>query len=165
MKNLKEKKLDQTIADLAKTRPFFGICLGLQLAVIEYARHVVGLEQATSLEFDADATDPVIHLMHTQQHIKNLGGSMRLGSYPCTLIENSLAHRIYQNTEIHERHRHRYEVNLEYIERLEKHGLTFSGQSPDGQLIEMIEVLEDHDDVQEVFANFDLPDEVLNELQ
>jgi CTP synthase len=122
--------------------PFFGICLGLQLAVIEFARHVAGITQATSLEFDTETTDPVIHLMSTQQNVTNLGGSMRLGSYPCRLQTGSLAHHIYQNEEIHERHRHRYEVNLDYVDRLSTKGLVFSGRSPDGQLIEMIEVSE-----------------------
>lgn len=122
--------------------PFFGICLGLQLAVIEFARHVAGITQATSLEFDTEAIDPVIHLMSTQQNVTHLGGSMRLGSYPCRLQMGTLAHHIYQNEEIHERHRHRYEVNLDYVDRLSKKGLVFSGRSPDGQLIEMIEVSE-----------------------
>jgi CTP synthase len=123
--------------------PFFGICFGLQLAVIEYARHVAGLPGATSEEFDATAPVQVIHFMETQKHILKKGGTMRLGSYACMLKEGSLAERIYGVNEIVERHRHRYEVNNAYREQLEKAGLIFSGLSPNGELVEMIE-LKDH---------------------
>ena len=120
--------------------PFFGICLGLQLAVIEYARHVAQISQATSMEFAPEAHDQVIHLMEAQHHIEHLGGSMRLGSYPCVLIEGSKAHEIYQKCEIEERHRHRYEVNNHYREALLSSGLVISGTSPDGELVEMVEI-------------------------
>ena len=123
--------------------PFFGICLGLQVAVIEFARHVCGLENATSIEFDKDAEHPVIHLMPSQHAVTKKGGSMRLGAYPCALTPGSLAARVYGAAEVSERHRHRFEVNNLYRETIESHGLRFSGQSPDGHLVEMIE-LPDH---------------------
>jgi CTP synthase len=120
--------------------PFFGICLGLQLAVIEYARHVAQISQATSMEFAPEAHNQVIHLMEAQHHIEHLGGSMRLGSYPCILEEGSKAHTIYGSLEIEERHRHRYEVNNSYRDDLISAGLVISGTSPDGELVEMIEI-------------------------
>lgn len=120
--------------------PFFGICLGLQLAVIEYARHVAKINQATSAEFAPEARDQVIHLMDEQKGVEQLGGSMRLGSYPCLLKEGSLAHMIYGTLTIDERHRHRYEVNNHYRAALEDAGLVISGTSPDGSLVEMIEI-------------------------
>ncbi len=123
--------------------PFFGICLGLQLAVIEYARHVADITRATSVEFSAETRSPVIHLMETQKEVEKLGGSMRLGAYPCLLIEGSKAHDIYGTTMISERHRHRYEVNNDYREQLHQAGLVISGTSPDGELVEMVE-LADH---------------------
>ena len=123
--------------------PFFGICLGLQLAVIEYARHVAQISQATSMEFAPEAHNQVIHLMEAQHHIEHLGGSMRLGSYPCILEEGSKAHSIYGTLEIEERHRHRYEVNNSYRDNLISAGLVISGTSPDGELVEMIEI-DDH---------------------
>jgi CTP synthase len=120
--------------------PFFGICLGLQCAMIEMGRHLVGLERAGSAEFDADSPHPVIHLMETQKGIKNLGGTMRLGSWPCVIGKGTLAERCYQRAEINERHRHRYEVNNEYRARFEEHGVVFSGTSPDGSLVEILEL-------------------------
>lgn len=123
--------------------PFFGICLGLQLAVIEYARHVADITRATSVEFSAETRSPIIHLMETQKEVEKLGGSMRLGAYPCLLIEGSKAHDIYGTTMISERHRHRYEVNNDYREQLHQAGLVISGTSPDGELVEMVE-LADH---------------------
>ncbi len=123
--------------------PFLGICLGLQCAMIEIGRSLAGLERAGSAEFDADTPHPVIHLMETQKGIKNLGGTMRLGSWPCRITESSLAHRCYGQDEIAERHRHRYEVNNDYLERFEDIGVVFSGASPDGQLVEIME-LPDH---------------------
>ncbi len=120
--------------------PFLGLCLGLQIAVIEYARHVAGIESATSEEFDSDAKDPVIHIMESQKHVNKKGASMRLGAYPCALKEGSLAQRLYQSDEVSERHRHRYEVNNAYRDLLTEKGLLFSGQSPDGELVEMIEL-------------------------
>ena len=120
--------------------PFFGICLGLQMAVIEYARTVLGLNKANSTEVSSETPDPVIALMSEQEGIEDLGGTMRLGSYPCKLAEGSLARRLYGQELIHERHRHRYEVNNHYRERLSEAGLRFSGTSPDEVLVEMIEV-------------------------
>ena len=120
--------------------PFFGICLGLQIAVIEYARNVVGITGATSEEFDPAAADQVIHMMEHQKSVVRKGGSMRLGAYPCNLTPGSLAHQIYGVDTIQERHRHRFEVNNAYRNRLSAAGLVFSGLSPDGELVEMIEL-------------------------
>jgi len=122
--------------------PFFGICLGLQMAIIDYARNVVGIEHATSEEFKPKAEHRVIHIMEDQKHIKQKGGSMRLGAYPCVLKDGSRVKEIYGQTEISERHRHRYEVNNSYREALEKAGLQFSGLSPDEHLAEIIELPE-----------------------
>lgn len=123
--------------------PFFGICLGLQCAVIETARNLCDFEDANSLEFNQDSKHPVIHLMASQKSIKEKGGSMRLGAWPCILSEDSQTARIYAKKTIEERHRHRYEVNTEYREKLEEAGLKFTGLSPDGDLVEIIE-REDH---------------------
>ncbi len=120
--------------------PFFGICLGMQIAVIEFARNVLGLQGAHSTEFVPEAEDPVVHLMEDQRDIEHKGGSMRLGAYPCLLTEGSLAHRIYGTTRISERHRHRYEVNTAYVEKLQLLGMQLSGMSPDGALPEMCEI-------------------------
>ena len=120
--------------------PFFGICLGLQIAVIEFAQHQAGIAGATSEEFDSGAADKVIHMMEHQKSVVRKGGSMRLGSYPCLLEKDSLARAIYGTDEIRERHRHRFEVNNAYRERLQAAGLAFSGLSPDGELVEMIEL-------------------------
>ena len=125
--------------------PFFGICLGLQVAVIEYARHVAGIEHATSMEFDGfkvGTSEPVIHVMDSQLDVKEKGGSMRLGAYPCVLSEESLAAQIYGRAEIEERHRHRFEVNNHYRAQLSEAGLIFSGLSPDQTLVELIELRE-----------------------
>ncbi|MFO8172999.1 MAG: CTP synthase [Gemmatimonadota bacterium] len=123
--------------------PFFGICLGLQCAVIEFSRNVVGLEYSHSFEFAADSPHPVICLMDSQLQVTTKGGTMRLGAYPARLLPGSRAREIYEAEEISERHRHRYEFNNEYREPFEEHGMTFSGLSPDGKLVEMIE-LKDH---------------------
>lgn len=123
--------------------PFLGICLGLQIAVIECARHKAFIEDATSEEFNADAENQVIHFMAEQQNLTQKGGTMRLGNYPCVLKKDSLAYKIYGKEEILERHRHRYEVNNAYRNQLEQAGLIFSGQSPDEKLVEIIE-LKDH---------------------
>ncbi|MGH7423157.1 MAG: glutamine amidotransferase-related protein, partial [Candidatus Methylomirabilales bacterium] len=123
--------------------PFFGICLGMQCAVIEFARQVCNLRGANSREFDLETTHPVIDLMPEQRGITNLGGSMRLGAYPCRLRQDSRAFEAYGEDEVAERHRHRYEVSNEYRDLLERHGLVMSGASPDGKLVEMIE-LADH---------------------
>ncbi len=126
-----------------KRVPFFGICLGLQLAVVEFARNVCGLEGANSVEFDREPAHPVIHLMAHQHKVTRKGGSMRLGSYPCVLGAGTLAADVYGVGRIDERHRHRYEVNNDYRGRIAEQGMVFSGQSPDEALVEMIE-LPDH---------------------
>ena len=123
--------------------PFFGICLGLQTAVIEFARNVCGLEESHSSEFAETSSDPVICLLDSQLQVTTKGGTMRLGAYPCALGEGTRAHEIYDTPEISERHRHRFEVNNEYRELLIENGMTLSGLSPDGSLVEMIE-LSDH---------------------
>ncbi len=124
-------------------KPFFGICLGLQCAVIEFSRNVCGLHQSDSFEFSKASPDPVICLMDSQQNVTTKGGTMRLGEWPARLKEGSRVASIYGTPEIGERHRHRYEVNNAYRETLENHGLSISGVSPDGRLVEMVE-LPDH---------------------
>jgi CTP synthase len=122
--------------------PFFGICLGLQTACIEYARNVCGLSDANSTEFDAESPHPVIDLMAEQRDIVDKGATMRLGAYPCALAAGSQAAQIYGCTEISERHRHRWEVNNAYRQALTERGLRLSGLSPDGKLVEMLELPE-----------------------
>ncbi|MCM2269170.1 MAG: CTP synthase [Thermoanaerobaculia bacterium] len=123
--------------------PFFGICLGMQCLTIEYARNVCGVAGATSTEFDAETAHPVIYKLRDLLGVEEMGGTMRLGAYPCRLREGTLARRIYGAEEISERHRHRYEVNQKYLEALERGGLVVSGMSPDGKFVEMVE-LADH---------------------
>jgi CTP synthase len=123
--------------------PYLGLCLGLQCAVIEFARNVCGLEGANSSEFDPSTPHPVIDLLPEQEGVVDMGGTMRLGAYPAYLAPGSLAEAEYGAPVIDERHRHRYEVNPKYHQILQKHGLTFSGMSPDGRLVEIIE-LADH---------------------
>ncbi len=120
--------------------PFFGICLGLQTAIIEFSRSVCALEEAHSAEWERETAHPVICLMDSQRQVTDLGGTMRLGSYTARLLPGSLAARIYGSVEISERHRHRYEVNNAYREQLAEHGMVVSGTSPDGNLVEMIEL-------------------------
>ena len=120
--------------------PFLGICLGMQMAVVEFARHVCGLTGAHSSELDPNTPHPVIALMPDQVGVTAKGGTMRLGSYPCRLAEGSLAASVYGAAEINERHRHRYEFNNDYRETLTKAGLVLSGLSPDGRLVEMVEL-------------------------
>jgi CTP synthase len=120
--------------------PFFGICLGMQMAVVEFARHVCGLEGANSVEFNATPPHALIHLMEGQKGVTDKGATMRLGAYPCVLAPGSLAASVYGATEISERHRHRYEVNNAYREQLEQGGLVLSGLSPDKHLVEMVEL-------------------------
>lgn len=122
--------------------PFLGICLGMQMTVIEYARNVLGIKDANSAEFSSNTKNPVIHIMETQKEIKKKGGTMRLGSYPCVIKEGSLANKVYGTNKIDERHRHRFEYNNDYKERLENAGLTCSGVSPDGSLVEIVELKE-----------------------
>jgi CTP synthase len=120
--------------------PFFGICLGMQMAVIEFARHVLELPNAHSTEMDPYTTEPVIDMMEEQKKIKLLGGTMRLGTYPCTIKENTLAYKIYQSPLIYERHRHRYEFNNRYLDAFEQHGMIASGLNPDSGLVEIMEL-------------------------
>lgn len=123
--------------------PFLGICLGMQTAIISFARDVCGLDRANSTEFDPQTPHPVISLLPDQVGVEAKGATMRLGSYPCILQEGTVAQRVYGCREIHERHRHRYEVNNAYREILSRHGLVLSGLSPDGRLVEMVE-MRDH---------------------
>ena len=123
--------------------PYLGICLGMQIAVIEFARHVLGLQDADSAEFAPETPHPVIHLMPDQEGVTDIGGTLRLGSWPCVLTPGSLASALYGAPLIHERHRHRYEVNNEYREALTGKGMMLSGISPDGRIVEMME-LPDH---------------------
>jgi len=127
---------------LARERdiPFLGICLGMQLAVIEFARNVCGLQGANSTEFDETTPHPVIDLMEGQKSVKDKGGTMRLGAYPCRLLEGSIAWSAYGSQEISERHRHRYELNNAYREILERKGMRITGISPDGSLVEIVEL-------------------------
>ena len=124
--------------------PFLGLCLGMQCAVIEYARNVVGLKGANSTEFNEQTPHPVIDLMLEQKGVESYGGTMRLGQYECRLRDKSVAQKAYKSDVIFERHRHRYEVNNEYRQQIEDKGLIFSGLSPNGQLAEIVE-LPDHD--------------------
>ncbi len=120
--------------------PFLGLCLGMQCAVIEYARNVAGLKGANSAEFDENAQFPVIDLMMEQKNVKGYGGTMRLGAYDCILKKGSVAAKAYGKEKISERHRHRYEVNNEYLKQISDAGLVFSGMSPDGMLAEVVEL-------------------------
>jgi len=122
--------------------PFFGICLGMQIAVIEFAQNICNLKDAYSSEFKENCHDPIIDLMVEQKYIEMMGGSMRLGAYPCKLTKESLAQNIYQNEKISERHRHRYEFNNEYRKIIEENGMMISGTSPDNLLVEVVEVKE-----------------------
>lgn len=120
--------------------PFLGICLGMQMTVVEYARNVLGLQDSNSAEFSVDTLNPVIHIMEEQKEIKKKGGTMRLGSYPCAIKKGTIANDVYDNLCINERHRHRFEYNNNYRERLEEAGLICSGTSPDGSLVEIVEI-------------------------
>jgi CTP synthase len=138
-----EGKVDAVRFARERGVPFLGICLGLQCAVIEFARHVAGLETANSSEFDPMNDHPVIDLLPEQRNVTDLGASMRLGAQPCHLVPGTLAARAYGSDVVYERHRHRWEVNPAYHERLEQHGMVLSGNSHDGRLTEIIE-LPDH---------------------
>jgi len=139
-----ERGIDGKIAAIQYVRenniPFFGICLGMQMAVIEYARNVIGWEGAHSVEMDTTTDHPVIHLMQDQKDVSNKGGTMRLGAYPCKIKKDSLASRIYGKLNIKERHRHRYEFNNKYIKDFEEKGLLATGINPDNNLVEMVEM-------------------------
>ena len=120
--------------------PFLGICLGMQLAVIEFARNVCGIKEASSTEFNPTSPEPIIDLMADQKSIMNMGGTLRLGNYECTLKENTLAFKDYKQEHILERHRHRYEFNNKYKEILEHQGMVFSGINENANLVEIIEL-------------------------
>ncbi len=136
--------VDGKIAAIAYARqhqiPFFGLCLGMQSAVIEWARNIAHLPSAHSSEFDAETINPVINLLPEQHDVVDLGGTMRLGLYPCRLGENTLAAQLYQQEVVYERHRHRYEFNNAYRDLFLEHGYRVSGTSPDGRLVEIIEL-------------------------
>ncbi|MFP4013833.1 MAG: CTP synthase [Chitinispirillaceae bacterium] len=138
-----EGKIEAVRYAREKKVPFFGICLGMHMAVIEFARNVLGLKEADSTENAPDSPDPVIHLMEEQKKIMNLGATMRLGAFPCVLKKGSLTMASYKREKISERHRHRFEFNNDYRARFEKAGMILSGQSPDGMLVEIVE-LRDH---------------------
>ena len=126
----------------ARTRniPFLGLCLGMQLSIVEFARNVIGYRDAHSAEFDPNTNHPIIHIMPEQIGIEDIGGTLRLGSYPCTLNTASKTYEMYKKEQIEERHRHRYEVNNDYRDALTEHGMKLSGLSPDGKIVEMIEI-------------------------
>ena len=139
--NLEKYGLKDILIDEAKNgKPFLGICLGMQMACVEFARNVLGYKDATSTEFEKDTSYPIISLMEEQKGLKDMGGTMRLGAYPCILKDDSLAARVYGRTEIAERHRHRYEFNNAYREEFEKAGMDIVGLSPDGNYVEVIEI-------------------------
>jgi CTP synthase len=137
-----EGKIEVIRVARERNLPFLGLCLGLQLAVIEYARDRCGLEGANSTEMDADTPHPVIDILPEQRSISDKGGTMRLGAYTAVLRKGSLVHKLYESDEVSERHRHRYEVNPEYHERIMQNGMVFSGTSRDGRLVEFIELPE-----------------------
>ncbi len=119
--------------------PFFGICLGMQMAAIEFARNVLGIQKAHSTEMDPQTSDAVIDMMEEQKKVKKMGGTMRLGAYPCEIKPGTLAHHSYGKTLISERHRHRYEFNNKYLELFEQNGMMASGINPDTGLVEILE--------------------------
>ncbi|MBR6365142.1 MAG: CTP synthase [Lachnospiraceae bacterium] len=121
--------------------PFLGICLGMQMAIVEFARNVLGYADANSTEFDPESSHPMIHILPEKAHLENLGGTLRLGAYPCRLATDSAAYKLYGSETISERHRHRYEVNNDYREALEAAGMKICGTSPDGHIVEMIEIV------------------------
>jgi CTP synthase len=123
--------------------PFLGICLGMHCTVIEFARNVLGLKDAHTAEIAPNTANPVIDLMPDQKNIANLGGTMRLGAYPCNLAEGTLARLAYGTNSISERHRHRYEFNNDYRVRMQEAGLIISGTSPDNRLVEIVELKQD----------------------
>lgn len=139
-----DRGIDGKIAAIKYARengvPFLGLCLGMQLAIVEFARNVIGFADAHSAELDPSTTHPLIHLMADQDGVEDIGGTLRLGSYPCVLDESSKSFALYGKSEINERHRHRYEVNNYYREDLIKGGLSLCGLSPDGRIVEMCEL-------------------------
>ena len=142
-KKLKDSGLEDTVISLAKAgKPLMGICLGMQTAVIEYARHVLGYEDANSGEFAPDGKHNVIDLMPEQLGVEDMGGTMRLGAYPCVIKKDSMMAKAYGKEEVSERHRHRYEFNNDYREEIEKAGMKITGTSPNGLLVEAVEIPE-----------------------
>ena len=141
----KEKKLRKQRIRYAREQgiPYLGICLGMQMAIVEFARNVLGYPDANSSELDPGTGHPMIALMPDQEKVSDIGGTLRLGSYPCVLKKGTKAEALYGKQEISERHRHRYEVNNLYREKLEAHGMRIAGTSPDGRIVEMVE-LEEH---------------------
>ena len=135
-----EGKIESIRIAREKNIPFLGICLGMQMAVIEFSRNILGLNKANSTEMDINCEHPVISMMESQKNIKEKGGTMRLGSWRCAIENNSLAHKIYSTNEISERHRHRYELNFDFINQLSEKGMIFSGKNPDTGLVEIIEL-------------------------
>ncbi len=129
-------------ANYARTHgiPYLGICLGMQVAIIEFARNVLGLKDANSAEIDPETTNPVIDIMPEQRNVQEMGGTMRLGQYPCVLNPASKSYQLYGASMIYERHRHRYEVNNDYREEFANHGVIFAGTSPDNHIVEMMEI-------------------------
>jgi CTP synthase len=123
--------------------PYLGLCLGMQVATIEFARNACGIKDANSTEFDKNAKEPVISLLEEQRGVKNMGASMRLGTWPTKIAKGTLAEKIYGSTEVMERHRHRYEFNMKYSDQMNEKGFVISGTSPDGALAELTE-LRDH---------------------
>ncbi|MEH7352200.1 CTP synthase [Neobacillus drentensis] len=138
-----EGKIEATRYARETKKPFLGICLGMQLATIEFARNVLGYKDAHSAEFVPETAHPIIDLLPEQKDVEDLGGTLRLGLYPCRLIEGTKAYAAYEDEVVYERHRHRYEFNNHYRQEMEAHGFVFSGTSPDGRLVEIIE-LTDH---------------------
>ena len=141
MLRLRESGLAEKVIEFAGTgRPLLGICLGMQMAIVEFARHVLDIRDAHSIELDPQTAHPVIHLMPDQNGVTDIGGTLRLGSYPCILGKDTKAYQLYGTEKIAERHRHRYEVNNDYRAALTAHGMTLSGISPDGRIVEMVEL-------------------------
>ena len=140
MKMLDEAGLTEVIKEQAKKKPLMGICLGMQMAIVEFARHVLGYEDANSIELAPETTHPVIALMPDQEDVEDLGGTLRLGSYPCVLAEGSKSYELFGKKEIQERHRHRYEVNNAFRKELDEKGMSIVGTSPDAHIVEMIEI-------------------------
>ena len=141
MNSLRRNGLTDVIHQVTERgTPFLGICLGMQMAIVEFARDVIGYKDANSIELDPETTHPVIALMPEQNGVEDLGGTLRLGAYPCVLKEGSKARELYGTEEISERHRHRYEVNNDYRQELEENGMVLSGLSPDKRIVEMLEI-------------------------
>ena len=135
-----EGKIESIRIAREKNIPFLGICLGMQMAVIEFSRNILGLNKANSTEMDINCEHPVISMMESQKNIKEKGGTMRLGSWRCVIENNSLAYKIYSTNEISERHRHRYELNFDFVSQLSEKGMILSGKNPDTGLVEIIEL-------------------------